>query len=355
MKAFNVIAVTVFVGAVGFITFRLVKDSGRKFYATTHAEVATIEEKLHLPGYVYPGKEIEVKPQISGVVNAVYVSVGDAVTEGDPIASVSLVPNSSEVEQLSNAANIARINLDAATLSYERQKQLYEKKAISQKEFEAAQKEYLTAKENLSSATRQLSLRQSSGRSSSNVVRSSTSGIVIDIPVKEGTSVVERSNFNVGSTIATIAGTDHYVFKANVPEKNIGELHPGMPVSLSLLAYENLHMDAVITKISAKGEMQGGAVKFPIEAEFKLSDNTAVIRSGYSAAAEILLSNVENVLTLPEKCINFKGDTTFVYVTDSLKRATSERIITLGLSDGERVQITEGITLNDLIITNYHD
>ena len=355
MKAFNIIAVTVFVGAVGFISYSLIKDTGKKYYATVRAETATIEDALHLSGRVYPSKEIDVKPQISGVIDAIYVSVGDAVKDGDPIASVSLVPNSSEIEQLTSAVNMARINLDAAKLSYERQKMLLEKKAISQKEFEAAQKEYLSAKENLTTAVKQLNFRQKSSRNAGNIVRSSTSGVVIDIPVKVGASVVERSNFNAGSTIATIAGADHYIFKADVPEKNIAGLDVGMPVSLSLLAYEKISIDAIITKISAKGEMQGGAVKFPVEAEFSLEDSAIDLRSGYSATARILLSSAQDVLTLPEKCINFKGDTTFVYVTDSLKRFATEQPVTLGLSDGDRVQITEGITKDDLIITNYHD
>ena len=240
MKAINIIAVTVFVGAVGFISYSLIKDSGKKYYATVRAETATIEDALHLSGRVYPSKEIEVKPQISGVIDAVYVGVGDAVKDGDPIASVSLVPNSSEIEQLTSAVNIARISLDAAKLSYERQKVLLEKKAISQKDYEVAQKEYLSAKENLTTAVKQLNFRQKSSRNAGNIVRSSTSGVVIDIPVKVGASVVERSNFNAGSTIATIAGADHYIFKADVPEKNIAGLDVGMPVSLSLLAYEKI-------------------------------------------------------------------------------------------------------------------
>ena len=111
MKPFNVLVITVFVGVVGFIAYSLVKDSRQKYYATVRPEISSIEEKLFLSAYVYPGKEIEVKPQISGVVDAIYVSVGDRVKEGDPIASVNLVPNSAEVEQLTSSVNLARINL----------------------------------------------------------------------------------------------------------------------------------------------------------------------------------------------------------------------------------------------------
>jgi len=355
MKVFNVIAVTVFVGVAGFITYTLIEDSDKRYYSTTRMETATLVDKLHLSGFVYPSKEIEVKPQISGVVDALYVNIGDVVKDGDPIASVSLVPNSSEVEQLKNNLNVASINLSTTTATYVRQKQLFEKKAVSKADYEAAENNYLTAKENHSTAMRQLRLRQKDKNSSDNIVYSSTSGIIIDIPVKVGSSVVERGNYNAGSTIATIVGADHFIFKADVPEKNIGRLHIGMPVKLSLLAYDCMEIDATMAKISAKGEMRGGAVKFPVEAVFTLNDSTIELRSGYSATGEITLSCEYDVLTLPEKCIYFKGDTTYVYVTDSLRRTVEETIVTLGLSDGERVQIVDGLTATDLIITNYHD
>jgi len=355
MKVFNAIAAIVFIGVVGFIIYSLIKDSDRKYYSVTRTEISTIEEKLHLSGFIYPSKEIEVKPQISGVVDAVYVNVGDIVNEGDPIASVSLVPNASEVEQLMNNVNIARINLSTASAVYERQKELLEKKAISKVDFEVSEKEFLTAQENYSTAKKQLNLRQKGNNKSNNVVRSSTSGIVIDIPVKVGSSVVERSNYNAGSTVVTVAGSDHYVFTANVQEKNIGNIKIGMPIKLSLLAFKGIEINAVISKISAKGGIEGGAVTFPIEATFAMNNENIELRSGYSAIGEVVLSSVSNALTIPEKCINFKGDTTYVYVTDSLKNKAVDKIVTLGLSDGERVQIIDGVTPQNLIITNYHD
>ena len=355
MKAFNAIVIAVFVGVVGFITYSLVRDSGKKYYATTHPVISSIEEKLYLSGFVYPGKEIEIKPQISGVVDAVYVSIGDKIKEGDPIASISLVPNSSEVEQLTSSVNLARINLESVRLRYERQKQLFEAKAISRADFEAVEQEYKTAQENCTTAERQLDLREKGKRSGTNLVRASTSGVVIDIPVKVGSSVMERSGYNPGSTVAVLAGTDHYLFKANVPERHIGSLEVGMPVTLSLLALDSLQIAATIMTISSKGEMQSGAVKFPIEAMFTFEGDSRTIRSGYSATAELLLRRVESVVTLPEKSISFKGDTSFVYLTDSLKRDVREQEVRLGVSDGDKVEILSGVSPRDYVITNYHD
>ena len=355
MKAFNAIVVTVFVGVVGFITYSLMKDSDRKYYVTTHPKKETIEKKLNLSGFVYPGKEIEIKPQISGVVDAIYVSIGDKVKEGDPIASVNLVPNSSEVEQLTSNVNMARITLESVQLRYERQRQLYEAKAISRADFETVEQEYRTAQEQYSSAEYQLSLRKKGKRSGNNIVRSSTTGVVIDIPVKIGTSVVERSGYNPGSTVAVLAGTDHFLFKANVPERYIDQLNVGMPVVLTLLALDSLRIDATVLTISAKGEMQSGAVKFPIEAIFTYDGNDHVIRSGYSATGELLLHRAEEVLSLPENSICFKGDTSFVYLTDSLKHKVWENDVRLGISDGQKVEILSGVTPIDYVVTNYHD
>ena len=355
MKAFNILAVSVFVGAVGFITYSLIKDSQIKYYTVTHAENSTIEDKMELAGFVYPSKEIEIKPQLSGVVDEIFVSVGEEVREGDPIASISLVPNSSEVENLTSSVNVAKINLTTAQANYDRQKMLLSKKAIPQSEYETAERDYLTAKENYNSAVNQLSLRQKGKKTGNNIVRSSTSGTIIDIPVKVGSSVVERSSYNAGTTIATVSSSDHFVFKADVPERSIKDIYANEVIKLSLLAYDTLSIDAVITTISAKGNIVNGAVKFPIEAEFSLTDQNIELRSGYSATAEILISRVEDVLSLPEKCINFKGDTTFVYVTDSLRKHTGEKIVELGISDGDNVEIRKGITKKDLVITNYHD
>ena len=355
MKAFRYFVIVLFLGVVGFITYSLLKDSGRKYYVTTMPVISTIDEMLTLPGFIYPGKEIEIKPQISGVIDAVYVSVGDNVKEGDPIASVSLVPNSSEVEQLTSNLNIAQINLDAVKLRHERQKQLYEAKAVSRADYESVEQEYKTAQENVSSAKRQLDLRLKGRKTASNVVRSSTSGVIIDIPVKVGSSVVERSGYNPGSTVAVLAGTDHYVFKASVPEKSIGRLHVGMPVTLSLPALDSLLVNAAIQTISAKGEMNSGAVKFPVEAVFTYDGEMGVLRSGYSASAKILLRRATDVMTLPEKAICFHGDTSFVYVTDSLKKSATSRDVRIGLSDGDKVEILGGLSSKDLVITNYHD
>lgn len=358
MKVFNLFVGTVFAGVVGFIVYTLIKDSNEKFYVTVRPEFSTIEETLTLPGYVYPSREIEIKPQLSGVIDDIFVKIGDRVQSGAPLASVSLVPNSSEIEQLQSNVTISKINLDAITSKYEKVKQLYEKNAISRLDYESSERDYLTSQENYKTALRQLNIRKNdlSGKKNiENIVKASTSGIVIDVPVEIGSSVMERSSYNAGSTIATLAGDDFYIFKADVPEHQISSLAVGMPVSLRLLPYDTLFIEAVIVKISAKGNNVNGGVRFPIEAEFKLPSNDIEIRSGYSADARICLHKAETVLSLPEKCLKFKGDSILVYVTDSAKKVVRERLLNVGISDGDKVEIINGISESDFIITNYDD
>lgn len=358
IKPFNALVTIVFLSVVGVIAYTLIKDGRRNFYATRRVEVSTIEAVLELPGYVYPSKEVEIKPQLSGVVDEIFVQIGERVTAGTPIASVSLVPNSSEIEQLQSSVNVAKINLDAVNTSFERSRTLYEKKAIPRTEYETAEREYKTAQENYSTAVRQLEIRRNGsrkGKNSANIVKASTSGIVIDIPVDVGSSVVERSSYNAGSTVAVLAGDDYYVFKAEVPEHNIRSLYVGMPVDITLAPYDSLLIHARIVKISSKGNNVNGAVKFPLEAEFTHPGADVEIRSGYSAVASVLISKAENVLSLPENCLKFKGDSILVYVTDSTHRDAEERLVKIGLSDGENVEIVEGLDLSELVVTNYDD
>jgi len=358
MKIYRFVAIILLIGVLTYVIVKAVSISPTNGYSITAACRKDIIERLELPGYVYPSREIEIKPQLSGVIDEIFVKIGDRVLAGTPIASVSLVPNSSEIEQLQSNVNVAIINLDAASRLFERTKLLFEKNAVSRVEYEASEREYKTAQENFNTAARQLEIRRNDsrkGKDSANIVKASTSGIVIDIPVEVGSSVVERSSYNAGSTVAILAGDDYYVFKADVPEHNIRSLYVGMPVDITLTAYDSLAIRANVVKISAKGNNMNGSVKFPFEAEFSHPGGDFEIRSGYSAVASVLISKVENVLSLPERCLKFSGDSILVYVTDSTFRAVEERLVKIGLSDGENVEILEGLKDSELVVTNYND
>ena len=358
MKIFNTIAVTVFLVVVGVIAYNVISDSHRKYYVTTSPSKQRVENKLFIPGSVYPIKEIEIKSQLSGVIDELFVKIGDEVHQGRPIATIRLVPNSSDIEQLENNLKITRIEYEAQKIDYERNKQLYSQRTISKVDMEASEKAYFVSEEKYRSAQNQLNILRrgyASSKDISNTVKSSTDGIIIDIPVEVGSSIIERNNYNVGTTIAVLAEMNRFIFRAQIDEQYLKYISLGTKMRLTFNAYDSLTVDAAVTKIAAKGTETTGIVKFAVDAEFDITPKMPVIRSGYSATAEALLQQAENVLTLPEKCLTFRQDSICVYVLDSLTNKPVQRLVKTGISDGSLIEIVEGLTLNEKVITNYSD
>lgn len=358
IKSFNLIAILIFSTVVVIIGWNIVSDNRHGHYITVSPEIVAIEKRLSVPGHVYPVKEVEIKSQLSGVVDSILVETGDIVETGDPIANIRLVPNLSDIEQLENNLRITKIELDALELSYKRNLDLFENNAISKEDMETTEKSYLISKEKYNTAMNQLAIMRygySSSSGESNMVTASTSGTVIDIPVENGTSVIERNNYNVGTTIAILAEMDRFIFKAKVPEQNLVYMMPGRNVRLTFNAYDDIVIDAIVTKVAAKGEEIGTSMRFMVEAEFALSADMPMLRSGYSATAEFIAEKRDSTLAIKEKNIKFRNDSSYVFVFDSVSGKYSRRAIHTGISDGEYIEITGGLTLTDKIITNIDD
>ena len=308
-----------------------------------------ISEEIYIPGNVYPVKEIELKSQLSGVLDKIFVKIGNVVQEGSPVASISLVPST-----LENNVKMAQINFDAAKLSYERSKKLFEAQTISKANMETAEREYGTAKEQLLSAQNQLAIQKTGkviGKSeTSNIVKSSISGTVIDLPLQEGASVIERNTLNSGITVAILAKMGQFVFRTQLAEQYLENIHLGDSISLAFNAYKDLKTTAKITKISSKGTLENGIMKYTLEAEFPVNAQMPVIRSGYSATAEIVLNSKKNVPSIEEKYISYKNDSTYVWVKNGMK--LEKKYIELGISDGKYTEVTKGLTTNDKIVQN---
>ena len=302
-----------------------------------------ISEEIYIPGNVYPVKEIELKSQLSGVLDKIFVKIGDVVQEGSPVASISLVPSTLELERLENNVKMAQINFDAAKLSYERSKKLFEAQTISKANMETAEREYGTAKEQLLSAQNQLAIQKTGkviGKSeTSNIVKSSISG-----------TVIERNTLNSGITVAILAKMGQFVFRTQLAEQYLENIHLGDSISLAFNAYKDLKTTAKITKISSKGTLENGIMKYTLEAEFPVNAQMPVIRSGYSATAEIVLNSKKNVPSIEEKYISYKNDSTYVWVKNGMN--LEKKYIELGISDGKYTEVTKGLTTNDKIVQN---
>lgn len=329
----------------------LYKNSQKKedVYATVVPERATIERSTVLTGKIEPRDEIEIKPQISGIISEIAVEAGDFVHEGDVIAKIKVIPDASSLSSAQSRIKSAQIDLDDASVKYQRDKTLYERKVISREEYETAEKTYQKAVQELAAANDAYKIvregvSQYNASESNTLVRATITGLVLDVPVKVGSSVIQANTMNDGTTVATIADMNNLIFKGNVDETEVGQLSVGMPMEISIGAMPDLKPKATIEYISPKGNDSSGANTFEIKAALELESSEG-LRSGYSANATVSLAKAENVLSLPEGVVTFEGDSTYVYVrTDTVPKPVFERrSIATGLSDGIKIEVKSGI------------
>jgi len=350
-KVFKILIVLIFIGAFGGTLFYLYSKSQTDpiVYNTNKPYKTNIVNKTVATGSVVPRKEIEIKPQVSGIIAELYVEAGDYVKKGDRIAKIKIIPNMVSLNSAETRLSKAKINLNDAQLRFDRQQQLYEKEVISDKEFQQIKFSIQTAKEEVKAAENNLLLIREGaikdGGNSNTVVTSTITGTVLDVPIEEGFSVIEANNFNAGTTIATVADMHDMIFKGKIDESEVGKIRTGMPLILSIGAIEDMLFDAKLQYISPKGVKENGAIQFEIKADVNLNDST-FIRAGYSANADIVLKRVDSVLAINESLIQFEEGKPYVEVKiDSMKY--ERRDIETGLSDGIQIQVLSGVEIGD--------
>lgn len=362
MKKVLKIVLFVLIGAIviGTFVFLAMKSQPKKVeYEISKVEKGNVERTSVATGKISPRDEILIKPQISGIISQIEKEAGDYVKVGDIIATVRVVPDVSQLNSAESRINVAEINLKQVRSTYERQKQLFDKGVIAREEFEQAEADYKKAQEELSTAkdSRDIVVKGISDKTakySSTQIRSTITGMILDVPVKVGNSVIQANTFNDGTTIASVANMNDMLFIGNIDETEVGRVHVGMPAKLSIGALEKQTFDAVLEYISPKGVETNGAILFEIKAAASIPDSV-IIRAGYSANAEIILERVENVLTVPESTVVFDNDSAFVYVLkDSLAKdlVFDKKLITTGVSDGIKVQVKSGLTEGVLVRGN---
>jgi HlyD family secretion protein len=346
----NIIVTIALLAVVAFIIWKNIGFSkGSVLVNTDEPFITTIEQKRFVPGNLYPLTEIDIKSQISGTLEKVFVKIGDKVKIGDNIAQVKLIPDPSNLERAKSNLNSARINYENNKKIFERNKDLFKKKVIPAIEFDEYKRALAISREQYLSAQNQLTLILEGtvqDADISNIIKATAAGTIIDLPLKKGSSVIERNNFNAGTTIATVANIDTFIFRGKVNESDMKYLCLGMCLDLNINAYENLSKKAKLYKISAKGLAEQGIIKYYIEAKFSTATDSLEIRSGYSANAELVLQKRENILAIKEKHLQFENDTAFLNVI-SVDDKEEKRNITTGLSDGINIEILEGIKENE--------
>ncbi len=336
----------------GIVSLKQKSKEKLKNIETVQPKIATVIDNRLISGVLLPAKEITIKSQISGILEELYVHVGDKIDNGDKIARIKLVADPNNVEIAEKNLKTAKIRFENEKLNFERSTHLHKNDFISDAEFEEVQKNLKIIEEEYFSAKNQLQIIRegfSSGQKEvSNIVKSTSSGTILELPLKEGASVIERNNFNEGSTIASIADLDYLVFKGNVNESDIIYLEKDQEFDITITALKNAKTKAKLSGISPKGTQQNGIMKFEIEASVVIPKETKMLRSGFTAVADIILNKRENVLTIEERNLQFNNDTAFVEIVD-LNGELRKQNIKTGLSDGLIIEVVEGLTLKDRI------
>lgn len=345
------IAVT-FIGALYYLYQKNQEDP--TVYETEQATTQSIVKKTVATGNIVPREEVLIKPNISGIIDEIYIEAGELIEAGDLIAKIRVIPNVSSLQSAKDAVSTAQINLDNEKKLFDRQKALFDKGVISANDFDNAEVSYKRAEQNLRSAKQNFEIVQTGttsgiGSAANTLIRSTVSGMVLDVPVRVGNQVIESNNFNDGTTLATLADVNEMIFEGKVDESEVGKIKEDLPLEVSVGAIENKTFNAVLDYIAPKGVDENGAIQFEIKGTLDKSDTT-FIRAGLSANASIILARADSVLAIKEALVQFDPDTQEPFV--EIENGDQEFVrkeLELGVSDGIFVEIKNGITKDDKI------
>ena len=358
MKRYSKLMIAAIVALVFIGTFVFLwKKSQPKpvVYNEFTPKVTNISKTTVITGKIEPRNEVNVKPQISGIITQLLKEAGDYVNAGDVIAKVKVIPDMGQLSNAESRVRLATINLRQAKLDFSREESLFNQKLVSADEYDKVKQALRQAEEERMAAEDALEvvrdgISRSNAKASSTLVRSTISGIILDIPVKVGNSVILSNTFNDGTTIASVANMNDLIFRGNIDETEVGQLVLGMPMKITIGALQDLNFEAALEYISPKAVENNGANQFEIKAAVRVLKGSK-IRSGYSANAEIELANATQVVTVPESAIEFKGDSTFVYVVkgEGKNKTYEHRQVTTGLSDGISIEIKKGLSTKEKV------
>ena len=352
MKILKYSAISLLVIGALFAAAYFIKTNDKSVivYDTQKTLITSIERKTVVTGKVIPEDEVEIKPQIQGIIDVIFVEEGDLVKTGDLLAKIKVVPNEQNLNSAEGRLANSRIVLKNADIEYNRNKDLYEKGIISKQDFDNVQLRYNQSKLDVSNAISDLQIIRSGskgGAASANTnIRATVPGTVLEIPVEEGFQVIASNSFNAGTTIATIADLNKMIFEGKVDEAEVGKLKVGMPLEVSLGAIEDQALQAKLKFIAPKGNEEQGAVQFKIEADLYLNDSIFV-RAGYSANASLVLERKDSIMAISESLLQFDRKTEEPYVEIEIEDQKFERRdVKIGISDGVNVEIISGVSEN---------
>lgn len=353
-KVVKVLLIIFLIAGVGYAGYFFYTTNNRDIetYEIASAYITTIESETVATGKVVPEDEVEIVPQLSGILDKLLVEEGDIIKTGDLIAKIKVVPNEAALNSARGRVKNAEILLSNANLEFQRSKTLFEKGIIASQSFDNTKLSFTQAEQSLANAKSDLRIIKegtAGGGTTNTQIRATVAGTILEIPVEAGDQVIESNNFNPGTTIATIADLTKMIFEGKIDESDVGKLKVGMPLKVSLAAIRDKEFKAKLRFIAPKGTEESGTVQFTIKAEVFL-DEGFFVRAGYSANASMILDRREDVLAIDEILLQFDEKTEEAYVeVETEDQVFERRAIKLGLSDGIKVQIDSGLTKTDRI------
>lgn len=354
-KIFRILGIVILVGIFGGTIYFLYSKSKKQpdIFETKAPSIDNVVKKTVATGSVVPRQEIQIKPQVSGIIDEIYIEAGDYIKKDQVVARIKIIPDMVSLNSAETRLNRAKISFDDSKNDYERQQKLFDKNVISYEEFKKSKVAYDSAKEEVSAAENNLELikngvTKKAQTATNTLVRSTMNGMVLDVPVKVGTSVIQSNTFNDGTTIAAVADMQDMIFEGKVDETEVGKIVEGMPIELEIGAIEKQKFVAELEYISPKGKEENGAIQFQIKAKVNLKEDQ-FIRAGYSANANIVLDRRDSVLVIPEGYLKFNGDTAFVEVETATPQSFEKRKVQTGISDGINIEIVSGLTKDEKI------
>lgn len=345
-----VLIVAVFAGTFVFLYKNSQPEEIR--YQELPAQKQDIARTTVLTGKIVPRNEVNIKPQINGIIAEIYKEAGQMVQQGEVIARLTVIPDMNSLSAAQSRVRLSEINLKQAQTNFDREKALFDKNLISAEEYEKVEQQLSQAKEEYAASQESLEVirdgvSSKNATSSSTLIRSTITGLILDIPVKVGNSVIQANTLNDGTTVATVANMSDLIFEGQIDETEVGSLYEGMPLTITIGALKDYTFDADLEYISPKAVENNGANQFKVKAAVKV-DSEHVIRSGYSANAQIDLEKATDVLTVPESALEFVKEESYVYKKAQDGTYTKTKVTT-GLSDGVNIQIKEGLSEGDTV------
>ncbi len=354
-RILRILGIVILVGIFGGTIYFLYTKSKKapEVFATKNPFVTNVIRKTVATGSVVPRREIDIVPQVSGIIDQLYIVAGDFVKKDQVIAKIKIIPDMVNLNNAENRMNRAKLSYDDAKIDYDRQKKLYDDKVVSYDEYKTSKVAFDAAREEMTAADNNLDLikngvTKSAQTATNTLVRSTVNGMVLDVPIKEGNSVIQSNTFNNGTTICTVADMKDMIFKGKVDETEVGKIKEGMPIELEIGAIEKDKFGAILEYIAPKGKEENGAIQFEIKANVVLKENQ-FIRAGYSANANIVLEKKDSVLVIPEGLLKFEKDSSYVEIETAKPQEFEKRMVKTGISDGINIEIKKGLTKVDKV------